>query len=310
MKDLFNYLKSYKESMELRNMAAITITARLRSLRQFFTFIEEYHLTTLTDITRDHINDYQKYRYHYTNQYGRTDSPQVQNGHMYSIKTFFDYLKKEGYLIRNPAEDITYARRPKRLPQSALTNTEMKKLLNIPNTKTLAGYRDRTMMELLYSTGVRQAELLNLNLADVNYEEGYVRINQGKGNKDRITPLGKIACHYLETYIKGIRPFFKGAHDLQALFLSVTRTRRLGTRALHDIITKYAKISGIDKHITSHTFRRSCATEMIKNNASIMHVKDLLGHRSMDTIQTYCNLTITDLKKAHTKHHPRERDVQ
>ena len=135
-----------------------------------------------------------------------------------------------------------------------------------------------------------------------------LRVNCGKGQKDRVTPIGKIACQYLETYIKGIRPLLNFKKEANVLFLS-QRSRELGKSTLDELIKKHARKSGLDKPVSTHTFRRSCATEMIKNKANLMHVKELLGHQSMETIQAYCSLAIQDLKEEHKKHHPRERDV-
>ena len=308
MKDLFKLLQEFREQLQILNRSEKTIKAHLWHLGFFLHFLEDYDLATIQDISTQHIQEYQKYRYTYRNRYNRQDDPRTRNLHLSSIKCFFYYLKRDGFIITNPLEQVPYAKEPKRLPKTALTNTEMKQLLKQPDTKTPIGYRDRTILEVCYSTGIRRLELLNLNVTDVDTEEGHIRINQGKGGKDRIVPMGKIACKYLETYIKGIRPSTANKED-QALFISLKRNR-LSKNGLDRIITKYAKQSGIEKHISTHTFRRSCATEMIKNKANLMHVKEILGHSSMETIQKYCNLTIIDLKEAHRKHHPREKDPQ
>jgi integrase/recombinase XerD len=183
----------------------------------------------------------------------------------------------------------------------------MKKLLKIPDTGTKEGYRDRAILEIFYSTGIRRGELLNLKKEDIDYEGGYLRVNQGKGSKDRVVPLGRIACKYAENYIKGIRPWFVNSREIPELFVG-KKGYKLSNSGLGEIIKKYAVKSEIPKPISPHTFRRTCATEMIKNNANLMHVKEMLGHSSTEATQIYCNLSITDLKKAHAKYHPREKD--
>ena len=293
--------------MHIINQSRLTIKLRLWCLKKFFQFLRSYPLEDIFDITEDHIKDYQRFRYYYQNRFKRNDTPNAQNRHLASLKTFFRYLKYEGIILNNPCKDIPYAKEPKRLPKSSLSNKEMKKLLRQPDTHSVNGYRDRTILELIYSTGIRRNELLNLKIQDVDYEEGYLRVNQGKGNKDRVVPIGRIACHYLETYIRGIRPMLLKNKKEMFLFLS-RRGSRLCRSRLSEMVLYYAERTGIEKHITSHTLRRSCATEMIKNKANLMHVKDLLGHNSMETIQTYCNLSIVDLKEAHKKCHPREND--
>lgn len=307
MISLNDYALSFTEYMQLLHLSEQTIKLRLWCLKKFFLFCESHQLNDIRDITEDHIKEYRRFRHYYQNRFKRNDSPRVQNRHLISIKMFFRYLKKEGFIVSDPAEDIPYAKEPKKLPKAALNNKEMKKLLRQPDKKTVTGYRDRTILELLYSTGIRRSEILNLKLDNVDYDEGYLRINQGKGNKDRVVPIGKIACHYLETYIKGIRPLFAGANKTEVLFLG-RLGKTLSRNGLADMIAKYAKRSGLEKHISTHTFRRSCATGMIKNKANIMHVKDMLGHNCMETIQKYCHLTIVDLKEEHKKCHPREKD--
>ncbi|MFC1643466.1 tyrosine-type recombinase/integrase [Chlamydiota bacterium] len=307
MKDLCKIVQSFTEDLNIRNRAKRTISTHLWHLGKFFLFLEDYTLDSIQDIRETHIKDYQRYRYTYKNRYNRNDAPSTQNHHLQSIKCFYYYLLREGYVLTNPALKIPYAKEPRQLPKGTITNKEMKKILAQPDTKTLIGYRDRTILEVFYSTGIRRSELLHLKLDDIDSENGYLRVNHGKGDKDRVVPLGKIASHYLETYIKGIRPFFLNAREEKILFIS-RRGRQMGRNTLDHLISKYVETSGIDKNVTTHTFRRTCATEMIKNKANIMHVKQLLGHKSMETIQKYCNLTIVDLKEAHRKHHPREKE--
>ena len=295
----------FKQYLAWHHRSSMTICAHQHHMRQFWIFMKRYPIEDVSHITQEHLLEYQKYRYYFINRYGRSDSVSAQNRHLATIKCFFHFLKTEGYIIHNPAEVLSYAKEPKRLPKIVLSYSEVKKLLLQPDTNTLHGYRDRTILELLYSTGIRKSELMNLKLEDVDYEGGYLRVNQGKGNKDRVTPIGRIACQYLETYIKGIRPLILNAKTNPHLFLSL-KGNALSKNALGQMIEKYAKQSGIEKQITTHTFRRSCATAMIKNKANPMYVKDLLGHSSLESIQAYCNLSIVDLKEAHKKHHPRE----
>lgn len=307
MRTIPELINSYKEHLTIVNRSPKTIKLHLWRLKRFISFLDAYSITDIQDMTQDHILEYQKYCHYRENRYKRQDSISVQNHYLASIKCFFHWLKQEGYISNNPAEEIQYAKEPKRLPQTALTNKEVKQILRQPDTGTIEGYRDRTILEVLYSTGIRKSELINLKIEDIDYEQGFLRVNQGKGNKDRVVPLGKIASQYVENYIKGIMPWLNKSKETKELFIS-RKGNKLGKSTLDEIIKKYAKQSKIEKPISTHTFRRSCATEMIKNKANLMHVKELLGHNSMETVQTYCNLSIVDLKEAHKKHHPREKD--
>ena len=300
------HLKSFEEYLQLHYRAKATIKGNLWHLDKFIEYLQRYGLDDIRQITSRHITEYRKFRYFRINDRGETDSPASQNRHLEALKRFFAFLKQEGVIIHDPTEKSEYARVPKRLPKSALSDQEINKLLACPDTNTLMGYRDRTMMEVLYSSGIRQGELINLNLTDVDLEDGFLRINEGKGGHDRMVPLGRIARQFLENYIKGIRPSFHNARKREALFLS-KKGNRISKTALVERIEKYVKASGIEKHVTTHTFRRTCATGMIKNDCNAYLVKELLGHSDMRTIEVYCDLTIVELKKAHKKHHPRER---
>jgi integrase/recombinase XerD len=249
--------------------------------------------------------EYQKYRKNQINHKGKHDEIEVQNRYLEAVKLLYVYLKKEGYVIHNPAQDIDYARIPVKLPKSALTHKEMSNFFKQVNTSTLLGYRDRTIFEVFYSSGIRRNELRNLELKDTDYEGGYLRVI-GKGDKERVVPLGKVACKYVENYIRGIRPILLKDKESKYLFISA-HAKQFTSSGLDVLVEKYAKRSSIKKKITTHTFRRSCATGMIRNNANVMHVKGLLGHSSMKSINRYIDLTIPDLKKAHQKTHPREK---
>lgn len=146
---------------------------------------------------------------------------------------------------------------------------------------------------------------MNLTVADVNLEEELLRINGGKGAKDRVTPLTRVACSFLENYIKAIRPELLGRRRSDRLFIS-RRGAPMAKNTVGQMVEKYAKLSKVKKHVTCHLWRHSCATHLLKNNANLRHVQEMLGHKSLATTERYLRLTITDLKEAHRKFHPRE----
>ena len=173
--------------------------------------------------------------------------------------------------------------------------------------QSVLGYRDRTILEVLYSTGIRKLELMNLTLADAQLEEELLRINGGKGAKDRVVPLTRVACSFLESYINAIRPQLLGNKTSRRLFLS-QRGRPIARNTLGGIVEKYARLAQIKKRVTCHLWRHSCATHLLQNKANLRHVQEILGHRSLATTERYLHLTITELKAAHVRCHPRERD--
>lgn len=301
-------LEPFRKHLETRNFSPKSIHDYLWSLGKFLGFLEEYGIESAHDVTAEIIRDYRAWRHRYRNRYGRQDAPKTQNNHLAAVKLFFKYLHDSGLIPSDPAGGLEYVREPKTLPHVVLNNQEVKKLLRQCDTNTILGYRDRALLELLYSTGIRRSELINLKPGDVNPEEGFVRVNAGKGNKDRVVPLGRIACKYVENYIKGIRPLIFKAKDCENLFVS-KKGGRLERSAVARIIDIYAGRAKLGKKVSPHTFRRSCATEMIRNKAQLYHVKEMLGHESIESVKRYCSLSIVDLKEAHKKYHPRERDL-
>lgn len=299
------YFNLFIEHLKLINQSKRTILHRRIFLKDFFRFLEKQGVTEISDIRHSHIAEYQRYRSEIKNHYGRIDTLEAQNRYIASVKKFMLFLKREGYIVVDPASDVSYIKLPKRLPASALTHDEFKRMVAKADTGTALGYRDRTILEVFYSSALRRDELRDLRFSSIDFENGFARVI-GKGNKERMVPIGKIACQYLESYIKGIRPGIFRANKTDYLFIS-KRGNRISNSAMKDLIDKYSKAAKIKKHVTPHTLRRSAATGMIRNKANIMLVRDLLGHDSVEAIKHYIDLTIVDLKEAHRKTHPRER---
>jgi integrase/recombinase XerD len=298
--------EKFLEYSRLIKKAEGTISYRKYHLKKFYDFLLTCSVMDINDIRRQHVIEFQKETSQCLNQYGKQDSPDMLNRYLASVKMFFKFLKREGIIIHDPTDEVEYMKVPKRLPLEALSYKEIKKILNTPDTSSLMGYRDRTMLEVFYSSGIRRGELRTLKLKDTDFEGGYLRVI-GKGDKERVVPLGKEPCRYVENYIKGIRPYLLNGKESEYLFFG--RGGRLMTdQLLQLMIRRCLKKAKIKKPVTFHTFRRSCATGMIRNNANVMHVKALLGHDSMDAINRYVDLTIVDLKKEHKKCHPREKN--
>lgn len=297
----------YRQHLEVLNRSSETIRHYRWCLKKFFTYLHQIYIDDIHEITSKIVVEYQKHLFYSENTKGRQDTIRTQNNHIKVVKDFFRFLYEDDVLAHNPARDIVYAKEPQSLPRIIMSTEEAKKLIHQPDTGTLLGYRDRAILELLYSTGIRRAELRNLKIEDADYQDGFIRINSGKGDRDRVVPLGKIACRYLENYIKGVRIEMHTAKNSPYLFVSKMGSR-IGKNLICWLIDKYVKKAELKKHITCHTFRHSCATHMVRNRANLRHVQEILGHKSLNTTQKYIQLTITDLKEAHKKYHPRERD--
>jgi integrase/recombinase XerD len=304
-----NLFEKYRQHLIILNYSPRTIHGRLLYLNRFLTHLAELNITRITAVTKEIISDYQTHLFEEINSRGEPNCVCTQNSVLGIVKSFFSFLAENDYIVADPAKKISYAKEPKKLPRSILTGPEAKKVLHAPDTKTVLGYRDRTILEILYSSGIRKEELLNVLITDVDYTEGIIRINGGKGKKDRVVPIGKIACRYIENYVKAIRPLLTQDLHNNYLFISM-RGNRLSKNMIWEIVKSYTRKARIKKNISPHTFRHTCATLMLRNKANIRHIQELLGHSSLDSTQVYSHVSITDLKEVHSKCHPREKDKE
>lgn len=296
----------FAQSLKIRNLAERTIVGVRWRLAKFFSYLETRGINHIDGITKEVITAYQVQLYQCINFKGTPNTVAYQNGMLSAVKQFLGFLHQRDYIVADPARDVQYAKQPQQLPRGVLTPSEARKIIHAPDTRTVIGYRDRTILEVLYSSGLRKEEVNNLTLADVDYHDGFIRTT-GKGRKDRIVPIGKIACRYLENYIKSVRPeLIKDPYN-NHLFLSL-RGNKLSTGMVWELVKKYAKSARIRKNVHPHTFRHSCATSMLKNKADLRTIQKLLGHSSLTSTQIYTHLNIADLKQVHKRCHPREKD--
>jgi integrase/recombinase XerD len=225
-----------------------------------------------------------------------------------ALKRFFEYLESSNYILINPAEHIKEPKKENRLPRVVLTEDEAKKILDQPNLSTMAGIRDRTILEVFYGTGIRLEELVNLTIFDCDLQGGLLRVNKGKFAKDRVVPLGKHAVRFLKEYIAHVRPHHtKNNKTIRNLFVN-TWGGPISRQTIQKMINACTKQAGIKKHVTPHVFRHTFATELVKNGADITAVQKMLGHSTLSITQIYTKVAGVEVKKTHREHHPREKD--
>ncbi|HEY8362959.1 MAG TPA: site-specific tyrosine recombinase XerD [Tissierellaceae bacterium] len=219
-----------------------------------------------------------------------------------AIKSFYHFLARERYIDEDPTINLGTPKLEKKLPR-VLTVQEVERLLEQPDTADPLGFRDKTMLELLYSTGIRVSELISLTVDDVNLDMGFLRC-LGKGSKERIVPIGSFAISYLRQYITHIRNQLIKGKSTKILFVN-HKGKALTRQGFWKIIKKYARKAGINKEITPHTLRHSFATHLIENGADLRAVQEMLGHADISTTQIYTHLTKTRIKEVYDKTHPR-----
>lgn len=220
-----------------------------------------------------------------------------------AIKAFYRFMTAEGYMDANPAEVVEAGTKGIKLPR-VLSEDEVVRLLNQPDITTAEGFRDRTMLEVLYATGMRVSELINLTLERVDLNMKYI-IAFGKGSKERIVPLGSVAAEFLQQYLEKVRPKLTHAgRNTNIVFLAFGR-HELTRQRFWQIIRAYGRKASINKALTPHILRHSFATHLLDNGADLRSVQELLGHSDISTTQIYTHLTNKRLRDIYAKAHPR-----
>lgn len=220
-----------------------------------------------------------------------------------AIKAFYRFMTAEGYMDANPAEVVEAGTKGIKLPR-VLSEDEVVRLLNQPDITTAEGFRDRTMLEVLYATGMRVSELINLTLERVDLNMKYI-IAFGKGSKERIVPLGSVAAEFMQQYLEKVRP--KLTHEdrnTNIVFLAFGG-HELTRQRFWQIIRAYGRKANINKALTPHILRHSFATHLLDNGADLRSVQELLGHSDISTTQIYTHLTNKRLRDIYAKAHPR-----
>jgi len=220
-----------------------------------------------------------------------------------SLRSFYNYLQGEGKIDHNPCAYLPSPKLPQKLPD-ILTEAEILALLAAPTLDKLTGYRDRAMFEVLYGSGLRVSELVDLDVGDID-QMGFVRC-LGKGGKERIVPLGTYALQATMKYIEFARPKLQRSHRQTALFLN-TRGGRLTRQGFWKILRHWAKQAGIKKDISPHMLRHSFATHLLRGGADLRSVQEMLGHADLTTTQIYTHLDMGSLRDVYKRTHPRAR---
>lgn len=297
----------YLEHLKVQNYARRTIESLEAHVRFFFEYLETQTKTEdLCELGHEDLTAYQTWLYFAETRRGK-EKPlclNTQGARLSAVQGFFRHLFKQGVLFHDPAASLEKPKHHKPLPRGILSDAHVLSLLKAPDVATPLGLRDRAILELLYATGIRNEELRSLKLQDVDRESGQVQVT-GKGTKERVVPVGRIALNWLTLYLQQARPRLVNGCDRGLLFLSRTG-RQINGLNLNDVVHKHAKKAGLPEAVTPHALRHTCATHLLRAGADIRHIQVLLGHSSLATTQIYTHVDITDLKKVHRAYHPRE----
>lgn len=297
--------EAFLEYLQMKNYTPSTRRTYRRALRKFFKFLDEQNLTSLDEITPKVLYEYQGALYYGHSVKNKPLSVFAQHSALSVVKTFFLFLCHTDRLAVNPAATLELPKKPQALPTS-LSIAQVMKLLEQPEADSVIGFRDRTILEVFYGTGMRNSELCALRVYDVNVEAEEIVIREGKGHRQRIVPMTGIAAEYLREYLKVCRP--KLVKDGGTFVFVSRRGRRMHPNDVTAMVAKYAKEAGLDGKVTAHKLRHTCATHLLKGGADIRYIQKLLGHQSIITTQGYTAVDVSDLKEIHRRYHPRENE--
>ena len=296
----------YLETLAAEGLAKGTIRYRRLYLNQFVCFLKERDITEARQISRAVVFDYQRYLFGTSTSLstGLNLAPLTVHSKLSVLCRFLSYLFDQNLLFLDLAASVTFPKRVLGLPQTILSESEIRLFLQLPDTATKKGIRDKAILELLYSSGIRRAELAGLDLYDFNAEAETVKV-RGKGRKERIVPVGNVACFWIGKYVREVRRVKR--EEETALFLDMVKGSRMHVNTLKNLVDEYVQKSGLKKRVTPHTFRHTCATHLLKHGADIRHIQTLLGHASPETTQLYARVEISDLEDVFRQTHPRAR---
>ena len=291
--------------VRVHHYSASTVQTRADALAGFLTWCDARSLSKPAEVTLPILERYQRHLFLYRKKSGKPLGAATQRNRLQVLRTYFKWLTKTGRLAANPASELEMPRQATALPQFVLTPREVEAVLAQPDVATYEGLRDRAMMEVLYSTGIRRAELCELTLFCVSAEGGTVSVVQGKGAKDRVVPIGERAVAWVLKYVEEARPKVVLEPDAGVLFLSVLGLP-INPSSLTQLVRDYLQRVGIPRG-ACHLFRHAMATQMLENGADVRFVQEILGHASLESTQVYTHVSIRKLKEIHAATHPAAR---
>lgn len=296
----------YLKHLKTLGRSHYTIRGAKYGLMNLVAFLEEEKAPCLEDLNSDVLYEYQQDLAFRLTAKGKLLSLRTQGQALSVVKAFTRFLKEQDYLVRDPGKTIKLPQKPKRLPKVILSGNEIRKLMDAPNIRTNRGYRNRIVLEILYDTAIRRSELSDIKINNLDLNAGFIHV-RGKGDKDRVVPLSKRVCRLVENYIMMVRPDFLRGKDSGHLILN-RWGQKMDPNSIWAVVKRCVYLAGIRKTVSTHTFRHTCATHMLKNGAPVRHLQEMLGHESLESTQLYTRVTINDLKKIHAKYHPGEKE--
>ena len=299
----YPYMRAFLEWGEVRGHSKDTHRRRHAALRRFIHWCDERDLKSPKEVTKPILERYQRHLYYYRKSDGQPLSHGSQLGMLTPLRAFFKWLARENHILYNPASELELPRKLRRLPKTILSLDELETIFNQTDIETDEGVRDRAIMELFYSTGMRRMELVKLTIYDIDPKRMIVMIREGKYGKDRYIPVGERALSWVEKYQNEVRPSLVVGHDDGTLFLT-DKGQPFRRGALAGRVKRYIKKAGLEVQGSCHLFRHAMATHMLENGADVRFIQAMLGHEDLNTTQIYTQVSIKKLAEIHAATHP------
>ncbi|MDP3514724.1 MAG: site-specific tyrosine recombinase XerC [Sulfuritalea sp.] len=299
---LTRYMDEHFEWMKFTGYSLDTVRARRIAIRRFIAWCDERGIDDPREITKPMLERYQRHLFYYRKEDGAPLTLGTQLGCLAPLKTWFRWLSREHHILANPAADIDLPRQPKRLPRAVPSVQEVEAILSEAEPDTAQGLRDRTLLEVLYATGLRRMEIVGVALYDVDLARGLLWVRHGKGGRERVVPLGDRAMAWLDKYLTEARPELLAA-DTDALFLS-DYGEPIQPHQVADKVKRYMRFAGVDRPGSTHLLRHACATHMLEGGADIRYIQEMLGHANLETTEIYTHVSIDKLIAVHRATHP------
>lgn len=297
------YVRAYVDSMAVEGQSDHSVRNEAQHLRVLVTWAADRGLRLLSEVTVSVLERYQRYLFHYRKNDGRPLSFGTQRDRLQAVKRFYRHLVRQRILDMSPAELLRVPRPEKRLPRMILSVEQVEEVLAQPDPRTMIGLRDRAILETFYSTGIRRQEAVDLDLYDVDVENGTLRIREGKGRKDRLVPLGERAALWITKYLEEARPYLVAEPDDGTLFLSNLRAR-FSPEGMSNVVRKAFDRAGITEPGSCHVFRHTMATLMLEGGADLRFIQAMLGHASLSSTEVYTHVALKKLKEVYERTHP------
>ena len=301
--NMANLMDIYLAALEVRNYTKATIIGKHVHLSYFLDWATDRSMTKANEITKPILDRYARFLYVYRKKDGQPLSFRSQFGRLTIVRAFFSWACKTDHLLYNPASELELPKLGRRLPKHVLTPNEVERILCIPDLASTAGVRDRAILEVFYSTGIRRMELINLRRYDIDVERGTLLVRQGKGHRDRMVPIGVRALQWIDKYLSDARPKLIVEPDDGVVFLTREGDGFTPNR-LTQLVRDHIDKADIGKRGSCHLFRHTMATALLEAGCDVRYIQEMLGHAKMETTQIYTQVSIRKLKEMHTAFHP------